>query len=355
MVPGRALPTVLLCVILAPAALAQTPDPVFAGWSFAPESVGSRPAGLGGAFVALADDAKAAFVNPAGLTRVPLTEVALSSGDGWASAASSLRPLHFAAYLTHHGRGSTSLDSSTWEGGLAAAIRPRRRLSLGAGLAWSRLSVQTIEGASGTSADADATHVRATFGMLVEMTDTSRRALPALRLGISYQPGFDWSIPVARLPGASPAPVDVRRPSLVSAGLAWRPSDRWTITAQGDLVRYQEVVNTLRRNDAAGAAGFALPNALEPRLGVEFGAPLWCGCGTVRLRGGVHYRSPGTLQYGGPDDAVAHVFNQEDWETVFTLGGSIFSEYFGHAFRLDVDAKNVFHGPEMSVGLVFRF
>jgi hypothetical protein len=150
-------------------------------------------------------------------------------------------------------------------------------------------------------------------------------------------------------------PVDVRRPSLVSAGLAWRPSDRWTIAVQGDLVRYQEVVDTLRRTDAAGALGFEVPNAVEPRAGVEFGAPLWCGCGTVKIRGGIHYRSPGTLQYRGADDAVARAFNQRDWETVATLGGSLFSEYFGHALRLDLDAKDVIHGPELSFGLVFRF
>src|SRR6185436_5244491 len=145
--------------------------------------------------------------------------------------------------------------------------------------------------------DGDDTHVRFTFGMLVGLTNTKHHATPAVRLGISFQPGFDWSIPVARAAGAAPAPVDVCRPSLVSVGLAWRPSDRWTITAQGDLVRYQEVLDTLRRNDAAVAAAFGLPNAVEPRLGLEFGAPLWCGCGTVKLRAGIHYRSPGTLRY----------------------------------------------------------
>jgi hypothetical protein len=358
MFPGRALPTALLCVTLGSSAAAQTSDPLFAGLSFAPESVGSRPAGLGGAFVAVADDAKAAYANPAGLTLVPLTEVGLSSGERWGSASTSvLFPVHIAAYVTRHEQATNSLDSSTWEGGLSAAFRPRRRLSLGAGVAWSRLSLDTTESgaASGRVASGEDTHVRFTTGLLVDMIDTSRRALPALRLGISFQPGFDWSIPVARSAGATLVPVDVRRPSLVSAGLAWRPSDRWTIAVEGDLVRYQEVTDTLRRNDAVGAAGFGIPNAVEPRAGIEFGAPLWCGCGTVKVRGGVHYRSSGTLQYTGPDDAVARAFNQGDWETVATLGGSIFSEYFGHAFRFDIDVKDVFHGPDFSFGLVFRF
>src|SRR5262245_15743965 len=99
MFAGRALPTTVLFATLVSSAPAQTPDPLFAGWSFAPEGVGSRPAGLGGAFVALADDTKAAYVNPAGLTLVPLTEVGLSSGDRWASAATTFHPVHVAGYL----------------------------------------------------------------------------------------------------------------------------------------------------------------------------------------------------------------------------------------------------------------
>src|SRR5262245_34512336 len=159
---GRAVPTALLCVILAPSAPAQTPDPLFAGWSFAPQTVGSRPAGLGGAFVGLADDAKAAFVNPAGLTLVPLTEVSMSSGERWASAATDLRTVHLAGYLTRHEESTASLASSSWEGGLSAAFRPRRRLSLGATVGWNRLSLESSDtaAASGPVASGDDTHVR---------------------------------------------------------------------------------------------------------------------------------------------------------------------------------------------------
>src|SRR5262245_59404524 len=114
MFAGRAFPTALLCVTLASSVGAQTANPLFAGWSFAPESVGSRPAGMGGAFVALVDDAKAAYVNPAGLTLVPLTEVGLSSGERWASAATGLLPVHLGGYATRHEQATTSLDSSAW-------------------------------------------------------------------------------------------------------------------------------------------------------------------------------------------------------------------------------------------------
>ena len=56
--------------------------------------------GMAGAFVGLADDAKAAVVNPAGLTLIPLTEVGLSSGESWGAAAAGHRQLRVAGYLT---------------------------------------------------------------------------------------------------------------------------------------------------------------------------------------------------------------------------------------------------------------
>jgi hypothetical protein len=356
MLVGRAMPTTMaLLAVLASSAGAQTPDPVFAGWSFAPASVGSRPAGMGGAFVGLADDTKAAFVNPAGLTRIPLTEIGLSTGEQWAAAAAGLTRIRFSAYLTRDEQETPTLVSSVSEGGIAAGVRPLRRLSLGAGVAWSRLSLESSPVSQGAAVNGENTHVRFTVGALLDLLDTSRRTLPALRLGLSFQPGFDWSIPVAPPPGAAPTSVDIRRPSLLSVGLAWRHSDRWTVGLQGDLVRYREVEETLRANVGDAAEDWSLPNAVEPRLGIEFTAPLWCGCGVAKLRGGVYYRSPGVLRYEGEDPALARAYREHSWETVATMGASFLGEYFGHALRLDLDARNVFDGPDISFGLVFRF
>src|SRR5262245_50636268 len=116
---GRGVPTAVLSLVIASSAAAQIPDPIFAGYRFAPRDVGSRPAGLGGAFVAVADDTKAAFVNPAGLTLIPITEVALSTGERWAAAATPLGGVRLAGYATRNEEGSTdALDARIWEGGL---------------------------------------------------------------------------------------------------------------------------------------------------------------------------------------------------------------------------------------------
>ncbi|HEY6548726.1 MAG TPA: hypothetical protein VI589_12515, partial [Vicinamibacteria bacterium] len=219
-------------------------------------------------------------------------------------------------------------------------------------------SVAGVEGQETvvSSVDGDEGSLRASVGLLVILIGGNARALPSLRLGVSYQPGFDWSAQMTSAPAAAASTIDIRRPTVIAAGFAWRAADRWSFMAQGDVIRYGEVMDALERNvGASAAAGFRLSNVVEPRLGAEFSAPLWCGCGSVRLRGGLHYRSAGTLQYEGTDPVAARAFAPGTWKTVATLGASLFSEYFGNGIRLDLDSRNVFEGPDLSFGIVWRF
>jgi hypothetical protein len=38
-----------------------------------------------------------------------------------------------------------------------------------------------------------------------------------------------------------------------------------------------------------------------------------------------------------------------------SVGGSFLAEYFGNAVRLDLDSKDLFDGPALSFGIVWRF
>ena len=38
-----------------------------------------------------------------------------------------------------------------------------------------------------------------------------------------------------------------------------------------------------------------------------------------------------------------------------SVGGSLFTEHYSHALRLDLDARGMFDGPELSFGIVWRF
>ncbi|MCU0290563.1 MAG: hypothetical protein MUF10_01020, partial [Thermoanaerobaculaceae bacterium] len=63
-------------------AAAQTNSEINAGIQFNFSSPGARSLAFGGAFVGLADDATAAYTNPAGLTNLSLPEVAFE-GRSW--------------------------------------------------------------------------------------------------------------------------------------------------------------------------------------------------------------------------------------------------------------------------------
>src|SRR5438270_8227006 len=67
----------LALAVCVPAAYAQSSVEANGGLQFNFGSPGARSLALGGAFVGTADDATAVFVNPAGLTQLARTEVAL--------------------------------------------------------------------------------------------------------------------------------------------------------------------------------------------------------------------------------------------------------------------------------------
>jgi long-chain fatty acid transport protein len=73
-------------LLLVPAALAAQQDASFAGFQFNRSLPGARSLAMGGAFVALADDATAAYSNPAGLTILERREVSLE-GRAWRSTS----------------------------------------------------------------------------------------------------------------------------------------------------------------------------------------------------------------------------------------------------------------------------
>jgi len=83
--------SMLLAAFGAPPAGAQTSDVLFGGWSWRSREVGSRPAGLGGAYVAVADSIRTTTVNPAGVALIPRAELSLSSANLWGGAGLSLR------------------------------------------------------------------------------------------------------------------------------------------------------------------------------------------------------------------------------------------------------------------------
>ena len=78
----KAFPFVLVLLLLLPAAgLAQSLENAVLRNSFAPVGAGARAAGMGGAFLAIADDGTAASFNPAGLAQLRKSELAFVGYD----------------------------------------------------------------------------------------------------------------------------------------------------------------------------------------------------------------------------------------------------------------------------------
>lgn len=357
-----------------PSLYAQTDDPAFGAWRWAPEPLGSRPAGLGSAYVAVADSVKAASVNPAGLALIPDWELGVSSLRLWTGVAKGGRHVRLAAFLAETDTPSSggpavgdggSLTARVREVGIAGAVSPLRGVRLGVTAAWARLRpdgdpvpVAEAPGAS-LSLAGESTRLRWTAGVLIDLAGRPGLSVPSLRFGFAIQPGFDWSVDRSvSTPGTGvqTTAVELRRPTLASAGLSWRPSGRWTVAGEADLIRYREVLDTLSFNvGSETSSAFELSDAVEPRLGLEFASPLSCGCGNVRVRAGVRGRSPGSLRYSGDDAGLAQAFPGAAWRAVFALGVSFMGEYFGRAIRLDLDSTDLLEGPRLSVAATMRF
>lgn len=96
-----ALAAVLLCLAIIPLASAQVQV------NSAPNIVGSgaRALGMGGAFIAVADDATAASWNPGGLTQLERPEMSLVLSHKWFGEDTASTP-----YLSPHGDEEVSLD-----------------------------------------------------------------------------------------------------------------------------------------------------------------------------------------------------------------------------------------------------
>ena len=182
-------------------------------WSaFEPVYAGARPIGMAGAFVAVADDAEASFLNPAGMSQVGrfaltsyytrlfgLKELAQISVSGVAPTGLG----HFG--LFYHGLGSSLYREGVI--GLSYGRSIGRRFHAGLTLRRLNLSVSNYEGASAVALDA---------GVLVDLPYD-------LRLGAMAHA-------VGRLMESGPA---AENPRVIQAGLS-RTGDRLTVSFQLD-------------------------------------------------------------------------------------------------------------------------
>lgn len=383
---------ILLSVVPGPFVHAQSNDHVFRSWRWAEDIPSPRAAGLGGAFVAIADDSSAAFLNPAGLTLLPKTEIAaglLSRGAGTSALADVLQPSTrlgsiagaglitekwaIGAYVNEPRRVQSTLsplmfpDGSQDSGyieatvrdvGAAVGWRPSHLVRLGLRLNVSHLrtvgesSRRTTEGAedlrvgmaSGTS------RMTGNLGVLIEPVDR-------IRLGLVIQSGASWPVERTAINPDLGVVLDsgtdfiVRAPAVVAGGVAVRLSERVLVAGQLDYVRYGEIQSVLAvRQGSAVRADYHLDNAFEPHAGIEFSMPVRSF--SVQLRGGLHSQAPGSLAYEGSDASEVTAFQASKRRLLASSGLSLVSR---SGFRTDLAATFGGDRRMLSAGMALRF
>jgi hypothetical protein len=359
--------------LAASASFPQTNDHIFRSFDWV-EDVGSpRAAGMGGAFVGLADDLTAMQFNPAGLGTLHKTEVSaavldrtsgtLAFGDttssgagvGFLGAATPIGGTHFVvgAYVAQPFaesivlnpvsvagfRDQGSLDTSITDYGAAIAWSPSQKVHVGLRLNISHLSlasglVHPIRGGIDTltiSMAAGASDLAGSLGVLF-------RATPELSLGAAYEQGARWSVArsefaanVGQLPSS---PYQFSSPSRLSGGFSYKLTRHTMLVGEADeifLDRLQQSLSIVAV--AVPPAEYRLDSGLEARAGLEVVFPQRGY--SLEFRGGVDSQPPGAFQFIGSDPTSESLtFLGASRTTVGTLGASITDK--PERFRFDL-------------------
>lgn len=407
-----------LCVALS-AALAASPlfaitsDEVNAGIQFNFANPGARALGMGGAFLGLADDATAAYTNPAGLTVLAASEVAVEyrhsdfttpfssggsfrtgpfdgsnlgrdeadsnadavaflsytyAGDGWALALYRHQPLAFeTAYVqsaidVQNAAGTsigslpvktTRIQADLVNYGISGAYRFSDSFSLGLGVVYSQFDLESDTVRSGRNLQlqrGDDHDYTFNVGALWKVNER-------WSVGAAYRRGgsFDYRAGNFDSAGAPLVVLDTGFdvPHVFGVGLSFRPTDNLAITFDVNHVEYSRLTDSY--DDIFNSATVLdVSNGTELRLGGEYVFTQFAN--PFSLRAGIWREPEHALVATGPAndtsvDVDRALFRPGDDEYHYTAGlGWAFPR-----FQLDLAADWSDQVTSYSVSGVVRF
>ncbi len=325
----RLVTVALMSALATSPAYAITSDEVNAGIQFNFANPGARALGMGGAFLGLADDATAAYTNPAGLTILGASEIAIEyrntdyttpfasggsfrtnpfdsanlgvaeadsnasniayfsfthAGDGWALAAYRHQPLSFDVAYTQqqinilNAAGqqvsflplkTTSLDTELVNYGLSGAYRFGDNFSLGLGAVYSQFEIDSRTTRAGRNfqlQQGDQSDLTFNFGALWKLNER-------WSLGAAYRRGGSFQYAAGNFNAAGDALVlantSFNVPHVFGAGVSWRPSDNFALALDVNRVEYGRLAKGF--DDIFGAATILdIDDGTEIRLGGEY-------------------------------------------------------------------------------------
>lgn len=323
------LAAAVAAALMASPVLAITSDEVNAGIQFNFANPGARALGMGGAFLGLADDATAAYTNPAGLTVLGASEVAFEfrsndfdtpfttggsfrtgpfdgsglgrrdadsntkslsflsytyAADGWALALYRHQPLDFRTEYTQAEIAildaggvqignlpvkSTRLQADLINYGASGAYKFSNNFSLGFGLVHSkfRLSSDTVRSGQNIQLQrADDSDTVFTVGGLWKLNNQ-------WALGAAYRRGGDFEYRAGNFNAAGEPLILVdtgfKVPHMYGVGLSWRPNENLALALDVNRVRYSRLTDSF--DDIFNAATvLKVSDGTEIRLGGEY-------------------------------------------------------------------------------------
>lgn len=383
---------VLAALALAPgAAFAITDLEVNRVLQFNFSNPGARSLGLGGAFTGLADDATASYANPAGLTILRKAEFGLEarstefessytsggefliepyddSGIGNASSSDSVSQLSFASFVYPTERATFSvyyhkvgdfegsLDADSIEIfdslgalgqfvpatgnlryeveniGAAVGYKVSDTFSVGATVAYSDFSISSrSQGLDEDGAVANTQRQNGSDDDIVFTLGALWQLTPKWNLGLAYRSGGDFEYGATNVDADGDelaVGTDFAVPDVLSAGLAYRPTDAWLFTFDVNHIEYSRLSDDLVSIREVADPRLSYDDGTEVRLGAEYAFLEMTNI--MFLRGGVWLDPDHRLAYDGPapsdcfDDPDScfnsALFTDGDDEVHFSLG-----------------------------------
>ncbi len=358
----------LFLVLSFPATMAGQEDASFASFQFNRSLPGARSLAMGGAFVALADDATAAYSNPAGLTLIERPEISVE-GRNWSTGSvytntGVARPaapfgdftfgetsddvtgLSFVSYVFARQGSPWALalyrhevvnyqssfrsdgviknrdgelfgpyefltDLGIENYGASASWRVSDVLRLGLGISWFTFDLNSVQDIFSDPPNDDQ--------LVTTATKRGGDENSALNIGLLWQIGTDWSLGAAYRQGPTfkfqetfPGVYDVASrlavPDQAAVGLAFQPNDRLTLLLEWDWVEYSALLEGNRLGQPPEGR-FLLDDANELRLGAEYLFLLSKG-NSIALMAGAWHDPNHAIVFEGECDASSTCFRK---------------------------------------------
>jgi len=406
----------LLLFLIGLAFCVGVPDTVFAlivgdnnsfNLNFRFNSPGARASGMGGAFIGLADDATAAYTNPAGLTILTEPEVSIEQKIGEYENIFTLYGPPNSQDFTETNSGFTFLslvhqtkkatlslyrhelinirseddfdgysnyvrmerDIMAVTNGVGLGFKVTDNLSLGGSIGFSQLRYYCTTGVFNDTSFSPPPG----FLILIDGEDISTQLnlsllwnpVGNLNIGLVYRQGpefkttydsFDYNTVDEIFELEYTTKYTLKVPDVYGVGASYRFNFGLTMAADVNYIEYSDLLKDFRFPDGSTSFGgissndFDVDDTFEIHAGIEYVFDI--GSTPVAVRSGYTHKPDHRIHYTGSDAGWGNWAPEGDDDNIFAVGlGAVFSEWL----QIDGAASFGDFEKEYIVSLVYRF